>query len=97
MCRARRARIWWKTREAAVTNGDPDIGVKNIGDVSWRVGKLAGELRAPVPIANAGVGLGGDAHAANEFDISERAGKVYGMAGAEEVEAAVLYNLAGKN
>ena len=50
-----------------------------------------------IPISNAGAGLGGNAHAANEFYVIEGSGKVYGMAGAEKVQAAVLYNFAGKN
>jgi hypothetical protein len=50
-----------------------------------------------MPISNAGVGLGGNAHAANEFYVIEGAGKVYGMAGAEKMQATVLYNFAGKN
>jgi hypothetical protein len=50
-----------------------------------------------VPISGAGVGMGGRAHAANEFLVVEGAGKVYGFAGAEKALATVLYNYAGKN
>jgi acetylornithine deacetylase/succinyl-diaminopimelate desuccinylase-like protein len=124
-----------KIKKQLVKNGYPDVEVKIIGDVPWRVGTLAGELpeaqsraldimQIPhnkpkesetltggywpaylfgadyainIPISNAGAGLGGNAHAANEFYVIEGAGKVYGMAGAEKTLAAVLYNYAGKN
>jgi acetylornithine deacetylase/succinyl-diaminopimelate desuccinylase-like protein len=124
-----------KLKKQLVKNGYPDVEVKMIGDVPWRVGKLEGdlpkaqaqaleimqipynkptELEVPtggywpaylfggtedvqIPISNAGAGLGGNAHAANEFYVIEGSGKVYGMAGAEKVQAAVLYNFAGKN
>ena len=124
-----------KIKKQLVKNGYPDVEVKIIGDVPWRVGKLAGELpeaqsraldimQIPhnkpkesetltggywpaylfgadyainIPISNAGAGLGGNAHAANEFYVIEGAGRVYGMAGAEKTLAAVLYNYAGKN
>jgi acetylornithine deacetylase/succinyl-diaminopimelate desuccinylase-like protein len=48
-----------------------------------------------IPIAGAGIGYGGGAHAANEFFVIEGTGKTYGMAGAEKYVAAVLYNYAG--
>jgi acetylornithine deacetylase/succinyl-diaminopimelate desuccinylase-like protein len=124
-----------KIKKQLIKNGYPDVEVKIIGDVPWRVGKLEGELpeaqsraldimQIPhskpkesetltggywpaylfganyainIPISNAGAGLGGNAHAANEFYVIEGAGKVYGMAGAEKTLAAVLYNYAGKN
>jgi acetylornithine deacetylase/succinyl-diaminopimelate desuccinylase-like protein len=50
-----------------------------------------------IPIVGGAAGLGGNAHAANEFYVIEGAGKVYGMAGAEKSIATVLYNFAGKN
>ncbi|WP_404478219.1 M20/M25/M40 family metallo-hydrolase [Novosphingobium sp. BL-52-GroH] len=50
-----------------------------------------------IPIAGGMAGLGGNAHAANEYYVIEGAGKVYGMAGAEKSVAMVLYNFAGKN
>ena len=55
-----------------------------------------GERVAPVsmPIGMGGAGLGGNAHAANEYFVIEGAGKVYGMAGAEKVHAAIFYNFA---
>ena len=31
-------------KEPLIKNGYPDVDVKIIGDVPWRVGKLAGEL-----------------------------------------------------
>ncbi|MGQ0734455.1 MAG: hypothetical protein ACT4QD_12470 [Acidobacteriota bacterium] len=49
-----------------------------------------------VPIVGGGGGLGGRAHAANEYYVIEGAGKVYGMAGAEKAVATVLYAFAGK-
>jgi acetylornithine deacetylase/succinyl-diaminopimelate desuccinylase-like protein len=45
-----------------------------------------------VPIAGGGAGLGGMAHAANEYYVIEGAGKIYGMAGAEKAFTTVLYN-----
>jgi hypothetical protein len=55
-----------------------------------------GEKVAPVsmPIAGGGAGYGGRAHAANEYYVIEGAGKVYGMAGAEKSQAAIVYNYA---
>jgi acetylornithine deacetylase/succinyl-diaminopimelate desuccinylase-like protein len=50
-----------------------------------------------MPIGMGGAGLGGNAHAANEFMVLEGAGKVYGYAGAEKSHAAIFYNFAGKN
>src|SRR5687767_4660824 len=49
-----------------------------------------------VPIVGGGAGLGGRAHAANEYYVIEGAGKVYGMAGAEKTIATLLYAFAGK-
>jgi hypothetical protein len=49
-----------------------------------------------IPIAAGGAGVGGRAHAANEYYVIEGAGKVYGLAGAEKAVAAVLYAYAGK-
>ena len=58
-----------------------------------------GEKIAPVfmPIAGGEAGLGGRAHAANEYYVIEGAGKVYGMAGAEKSVASILYNYAHMN
>jgi hypothetical protein len=55
-----------------------------------------GQKVAPVsmPIAMGGAGHGGGAHAANEFYVLEGAGKVYGIAGAEKAQAAIIYNFA---
>jgi acetylornithine deacetylase/succinyl-diaminopimelate desuccinylase-like protein len=124
-----------KMKKQLIKNGYPDVEVKMIGDVPWRVGKLSGELpqaqsraldvmQIPhnkpkesetltggywpaylfggdtvlnIPISNAGAGLGGNAHAANEFYVVEGAGKVYGMAGAEKTLATVLFEYAGLN
>ena len=49
-----------------------------------------------VPIVGGGAGLGGRAHAANEYYVIEGAGKVYGMAGAEKNVATFVYAFAGK-
>jgi acetylornithine deacetylase/succinyl-diaminopimelate desuccinylase-like protein len=124
-----------KMKKQLIKNGYPDVEVKMIGDVPWRVGKLEGELPIAqsraydimrvahnkpkqeetltggywpaylfgadyvlnVPISSAGVGLGGNAHAANEFYVIEGAGKIYGISGAEKMQATVLYNFAEKN
>jgi acetylornithine deacetylase/succinyl-diaminopimelate desuccinylase-like protein len=50
-----------------------------------------------VPINGGMAGMGGNAHAANEYYVIEGAGKVYGMAGAEKSVATAIYNYAGKN
>jgi hypothetical protein len=50
-----------------------------------------------MPIGGGAVGIGGRAHAANEFYVIEGAGNTYGMAGAEKSIATVLYNYAGLN
>jgi acetylornithine deacetylase/succinyl-diaminopimelate desuccinylase-like protein len=58
-----------------------------------------GERVSPVgmTIGGGAVGMGGRAHAANEFFVIEGAGDTYGMAGAEKSVATVLYNYAGLN
>ena len=58
--------------------------------------QAVGERVAPVqmPIAAGGAGLGGRAHAANEYYIIEGAGKVYGLAGAEKSVAATVWHFA---
>jgi len=58
-----------------------------------------GQRVAPVgfPIGGGSVGMGGRAHAANEFYVIEGAGDTYGMAGAEKSIATVIYNFAGLN
>jgi acetylornithine deacetylase/succinyl-diaminopimelate desuccinylase-like protein len=123
-----------KIKKQLVKNGYPDVEVKMIGDVPWRIPTLKGDLPIAqarmldtfkvqytkpkeleamtggywpaylfgkdilnIPISGAGVGMGGRAHAANEFIVIEGAGKVYGFAGAEKALATVLYNYAGKN
>jgi len=55
-----------------------------------------GERVAPVqmPIAAGGAGMGGRAHAANEYYILEGSGKVYGLAGAEKSVAATIWHFA---
>ena len=123
-----------KIKKQLVKNGYPDVEVKMIGDVPWRIATLKGDLPAAqmqmlntfnvpfskpkeleamtggywpaylfgkdilnIPISGAGVGMGGRAHAANEFMVIEGAGKVYGYAAQEKALATVLYNYAGKN
>ncbi len=55
-----------------------------------------GQRVAPVkmPIAAGELGLGGRAHAANEYFVIEGAGKTYGLAGAEKSVASIVYNFA---
>jgi acetylornithine deacetylase/succinyl-diaminopimelate desuccinylase-like protein len=60
------------------------------GEVGEKISPFAG-----VPIVAGGGGHGGRAHAANEYFVIEGAGRVYGMAGAEKVTAAMLYAFAG--
>jgi acetylornithine deacetylase/succinyl-diaminopimelate desuccinylase-like protein len=47
-----------------------------------------------MPIAAGGAGMGGRAHAANEYYVIEGAGKVYGLAGAEKSVASTIWNYA---
>jgi acetylornithine deacetylase/succinyl-diaminopimelate desuccinylase-like protein len=61
------------------------------GEVGEKISPFKG-----VPIVSGGAGLGGRAHAANEYYVIEGAGKVYGMAGAEKAVATLLYAFAGK-
>jgi acetylornithine deacetylase/succinyl-diaminopimelate desuccinylase-like protein len=49
-----------------------------------------------IPVAGAGIGYGGNAHAANEYYVIEGKDKVYGMAGAEKFVAASLYMYAAR-
>jgi acetylornithine deacetylase/succinyl-diaminopimelate desuccinylase-like protein len=61
------------------------------GEVGEKISPFKG-----VPIVSGGAGLGGRAHAANEYYVIEGADKVYGMAGAEKAVATLLYAFAGK-
>ncbi len=61
------------------------------GEVGEKISSFAG-----VPIVGGGGGHGGRAHAANEYYVIEGAGRVYGMAGAEKVVAAMAYAFAGQ-
>jgi acetylornithine deacetylase/succinyl-diaminopimelate desuccinylase-like protein len=61
------------------------------GEVGEKISPFKG-----VPIVGGGAGLGGRAHAANEYYVIEGANKVYGMAGAEKAVATLLYAFAGK-
>lgn len=61
------------------------------GPVGEKISSFGG-----VPIVGGGAGLGGRAHAANEYYVIEGAGKVYGMAGAEKAVATLLYAFSGK-
>jgi acetylornithine deacetylase/succinyl-diaminopimelate desuccinylase-like protein len=58
--------------------------------------QAVGQRVAPVemPIAAGGAGMGGRAHAANEYYVIEGSGKVYGLAGAEKSVAATVYHFA---
>lgn len=62
----------------------------------WPAYLFAGDV-LDIPIVSGSVGLGGNAHAANEFYVIEGAGKIFGMAGAEKSIATALYNYAGLN
>jgi len=61
------------------------------GEVGEKISPFKG-----VPIVMGGAGLGGRAHAANEYYVIEGAGKVYGLAGAEKAVATTMYAYAGK-
>ncbi len=63
----------------------------NNGKVGQRVSPVG------MPIGGGNVGMGGRAHAANEFYVIEGAGNTYGMAGAEKSIATDIYNYAGLN
>jgi hypothetical protein len=63
----------------------------NNGKVGQRVSPVG------MTIAGRAVGLGGRAHAANEFYVIEGAGDTYGMAGAEKSIATLIYSFAGLN
>jgi hypothetical protein len=63
----------------------------------WPAYLFAGRGPLDISIVGGAAGMGGNAHAANEFWVIEGAGKVYGMAGAEKSVATVLYNFAGLN
>ena len=56
------------------------------------VGEKVGNVM--LPMGGARAGLGGRAHAANEYFVIEGAGKTYGYAGAEKTVAATIYNYA---
>jgi acetylornithine deacetylase/succinyl-diaminopimelate desuccinylase-like protein len=56
------------------------------------VGEKVGTVM--LPMGGARLGLGGRAHAANEYYVIEGAGNTYGMAGAEKTVAADIYNYA---
>jgi acetylornithine deacetylase/succinyl-diaminopimelate desuccinylase-like protein len=78
--------------EPAETGGYWPSYLFNNGKVGQRVAPMVG-----MPIGGGFVGLGGRAHAANEFYVIEGAGDTYGMAGAEKSIATTLYNFAGLN
>ena len=77
--------------EPAETGGYWPSYLFNNGKVGQRVAPVG------MPIGGGFVGLGGRAHAANEFYVIEGAGDTYGMAGSEKSIATVLYNYAGLN
>jgi hypothetical protein len=61
------------------------------GEVGEKISPFKG-----IPIVAGGAGVGGRAHAANEYYVIEGAGKVYGLAGAEKAVATLMYAYAGK-
>jgi acetylornithine deacetylase/succinyl-diaminopimelate desuccinylase-like protein len=77
--------------EPAETGGYWPSYLFNNGKVGQRLSPVG------MPIGGGSVGMGGRAHAANEFYVIEGAGDTYGMAGAEKSIATVLYNYAGLN
>ena len=77
--------------EPAETGGYWPSYLFNNGKVGQRVSPVG------MPIGGGAVGLGGRAHAANEFYVIEGAGNTYGMAGAEKSIATTIYNYAGLN
>ncbi len=58
---------------------------------------LFGRDPIAIPISRASAGRGGRARLPDEYYVIEGAGEVYGMAGAEKLQATVLYNYAGEN
>jgi acetylornithine deacetylase/succinyl-diaminopimelate desuccinylase-like protein len=77
--------------EAAEMGGYWPSYLFNNGKVGQRVSPVG------MPIGGGRVGMGGRAHAANEFFVIEGSGNTYGMAGAEKSIATVIYNYAGLN
>jgi acetylornithine deacetylase/succinyl-diaminopimelate desuccinylase-like protein len=102
-----------KIRAQLDRNGYKDVELKIIGDVPWSKMSYDSDLARAVermfdtfqityatPSPHESIlaaGMGGNAHAANEFYVIEGAGKVYGMAGAEKSIATIIYNFAGRN
>jgi hypothetical protein len=67
-----------KRKKQPIENGYPDVEVEVIGDVPWRVA----QARVICPRLRQ--------RRSDKFYVIKGAGKVYGMAGAENVQAAVL-------
>jgi acetylornithine deacetylase/succinyl-diaminopimelate desuccinylase-like protein len=89
--RGRREMAANHTPDAAEMGGYWPSYLFNNGKVGQRVSPVA------MPIGGGNVGMGGRAHAANEFYVIEGSGKTYGMAGAEKSIATLIYNYAGLN
>jgi acetylornithine deacetylase/succinyl-diaminopimelate desuccinylase-like protein len=81
-----------------IQHGEPGDVPSILMAPAWPAYLVTGE-GAPInlPVIGGSAGMGGNAHAANEYYVIEGAGKVYGIAGAEKSVATVLYNYAGKN
>src|SRR3712207_8500240 len=61
------------------------------GEVGERISSFKG-----VPIVSGGAGLGGRAHAANEYYVIEGQGKVYGMAGGGKANVTFAHSYSRK-
>ena len=81
-----------------IQHGEPGDIPSILMAPAWPAYLVTGD-GAPInlPVIGGSAGMGGNAHAANEYYVIEGAGKVYGIAGAEKSVATVLYNYAGKN
>ncbi|WP_187276571.1 M20/M25/M40 family metallo-hydrolase [Parahaliea maris] len=75
---------------------DPLSDVTSMLGGYWPAYLFAGDV-LDIPIVSGVAGVGGNAHAANEYFVIEGAKKIYGMAGGEKSVAMILYNYAGLN
>jgi hypothetical protein len=78
------------------TEREPRIPHESILGGYWPAYLFAGDVMN-IPIAGGAVGMGGNAHAANEYIVIEGAGRTFGYAGTEKSIATALFNYAGLN
>ena len=91
------ARAVMRTFDAfGLSYDDPVEGTASILGGYWPAYLFAGDT-LDIPIVSGNAGMGGNAHAANEYYVIEGAEGVYGMAAGEKSVATVLYNFAGLN